>query len=89
MSKRGKDGDLAPLENATRFPLSHSLGDGSYLPPACNKVRSSYYDPCGNRGQVRTNLFLCCLPARIARELGVSVSTVYQAAQSRSKIPSE
>jgi hypothetical protein len=27
----GKDGGFAPLENASRFPLSHSHGDGVTL----------------------------------------------------------
>ena len=30
----GKDGGFATLENATRFPLSHSPGDGPVLPLA-------------------------------------------------------
>ncbi len=37
----GKDGGCAPLENAARFPLSHSHGDGS-LSTDCLQQRSEF-----------------------------------------------
>ena len=48
----GKDGGLAPLENAARFPLSHSHGDGSLSTAERSNVRKSFYDVCGDWGQV-------------------------------------
>ena len=48
----GKDGGFAPLENASRFPLSHSHGGDDLPPPSKSAIRMSYYDACGVGGQV-------------------------------------